>query len=311
MELKQLSFFKRTAELEHMSRAAEELLVSQPYLSKTISDLEGELGAPLFDHKGRNIVLNYCGKAFYAHVVNIFNELEDAKKEVQNISLSQQSTIRVATNIGQFMPSLLGIVTSGEEGISIHQRSAPWRDIIHMLRNAEVDFVLCSPPLEEDVEFETLPLRYERAAVIYPEGHWLEGCAEIDMSALGEETFISVAKGYGAREPFDAAFAVCGVPAKMVIETTDTTSVFEYVKRGLGIAAVPLTTVLRDPCFQKRYTLLTHNIGGEIALSWRRRQFMGAAGRRFIQCTTTYFDSLETENAELIRALAADGENDV
>ena len=67
MELKQLSFFKRTAELEHMSRAAEELLVSQPYLSKTISDLEGELGAPLFDHKGRNIVLNYCGKAFYAH----------------------------------------------------------------------------------------------------------------------------------------------------------------------------------------------------------------------------------------------------
>ena len=82
-------------------------------------------------------------------------------------------------------------------------------------------------------------------------------------------------------------------------------------EESLGIAAVPLTTVLRDPCFQKRYTLLTHNIGGEIALSWRRRQFMGAAGRRFIQCTTAYFDSLETENAELIRALAADGENDV
>lgn len=304
MDLKQLVFFKRTAELEHMSKAAEELMISQPYLSKTISDLEAELGVPLFDHKGRNIVLNYCGRAFYAHVVDILNELEDAKKEVQNISLSQQSTIRVATNIGQYMPGLLSIVTSGEEGISIHQLSAPRRDIIHMLRNAEVDFALCSPPLEEDVEFETLSMRYEKAVVIYPEGHWLENCREVEMSALGDETFISVAKGYGAREAFDTAFAVCGVPAKMAIETTDTTSVFEYVKRGLGIAAVPLTTVLRNETFQKRYTLLAHNIGGEIALSWRQRQFMGTAGQRFIQSAVAYFDSLEAENNELIQRLS-------
>ena len=300
MDLKQLTFFKRTAELEHMSKAAEELMVSQPYLSKTISDLEGELGVPLFDHRGRNIVLNYCGKAFYAHVVNIFNELEDAKKEVQNISLSQQSTIRVATNISQYMPGLLDLVTSGEEGISIHQLSAPRRDIIRMLRSAEVDFALCSPPLEEDVEFETLPMRYEKAVVIYPEGHWLEGCREVEMSALSDETFVSVAKGYGAREAFDAAFAVCGVPAKMAIETTDTPSVFEYVKRGLGIAAVPLTTVLRDETFRHRFTPLAHNIGGEIALSWRQRQFMGAAGQSFIQSSVAYFDGLEAENNELL-----------
>lgn len=304
MDLKQLIFFKRTAELEHMSRAAEDLMVSQPYLSKTISDLEAELGAPLFDHKGRNIAINYCGRAFYTHVVNILNELEDAKKEVQNISLSQQSTIRLATNVGQYMPGLLSLVTSGEKGVSINQLSAPRRDIIHMLRNAEVDFALCSPPLEEDVEFETIPLRYEKAVVIYPEGHWLEGCAEIPIEALLDETFISVAKGYGAREAFDSALSSCGSAAKMAIETTDTSSVFEYVKRGLGIAAVPLTTVLRNPAFQTRYTPLANNIGGEIALSWRRRQFMGNAGQSFIQSSATYFDSLEDKNNEIISRLS-------
>ena len=56
--------------------------------------------------------------------------------------------------------------------------------------------------------------------------------------------------------------------------------------------------------FQKRYTLLAHNIGGEIALSWRQRQFMGTAGQRFIQSAVAYFDSLEEENNELIQRLS-------
>lgn len=304
MEIKQLIFFKRTAELEHMTKAANELMVSQPYLSKTISDLEAELGVPLFDHKGRNIVVNCCGKAFYTHVVSILNEIEDAVKEVQNISFAQQSTIRVATNIGQYMPGLLEIVTSGKQGISIHQLSVPRHDIIHMLRNAEVDFALCSPPLEEDMKFETLPMRYEKAVIIYPKGHWLEDYEEIPMDRLTGETFISVAKGYGAREAFDVVFSAFGAPAKMAIETTDTPSVLEYVKRGLGIAAVPLSTVLRDPTFQKRYTVIAHNVGGQIALSWRRRQLMGTVGQLFIQSSIAYFDNLEAENNEIIRSLS-------
>lgn len=55
MELLQLQYFRKVAELEHMTRAAEELRIAQPALSKTISRLEEDLGVPLFDRNGRQI----------------------------------------------------------------------------------------------------------------------------------------------------------------------------------------------------------------------------------------------------------------
>ncbi len=55
MELQQLEYFKKAAELEHITKAANELMLAQPALSKTIKTLEEELGAPLFDREKKRI----------------------------------------------------------------------------------------------------------------------------------------------------------------------------------------------------------------------------------------------------------------
>lgn len=58
MDLQQLKYFQTVARLEHMTRAADVLNISQPALSKAISQLEHEVGAPLFERVGRAIRLN-------------------------------------------------------------------------------------------------------------------------------------------------------------------------------------------------------------------------------------------------------------
>src|SRR5262249_19356145 len=55
MDLLQLHYFRTVARLEHVTRAAEELGVAQPALSKTMARLEAELGMPLFDRRGRRV----------------------------------------------------------------------------------------------------------------------------------------------------------------------------------------------------------------------------------------------------------------
>ena len=64
MDLLQLNYFRTVAHLEHMTHAADELVIAQPALSQTIARLENELGVPLFDRLGRRIRLNLFGKAF-------------------------------------------------------------------------------------------------------------------------------------------------------------------------------------------------------------------------------------------------------
>lgn len=62
MELQHLMYFKKTAELEHITQASMELRIAQPALSKTIKSIEDEIGVPLFERVNKRIHLNENGK---------------------------------------------------------------------------------------------------------------------------------------------------------------------------------------------------------------------------------------------------------
>ena len=70
MNLNQLYYFKTLAELEHYTKAAEKLNISQPTLSHSISSMEKELGANLFEKQGRNVVLTKYGRIYMFYVEN-------------------------------------------------------------------------------------------------------------------------------------------------------------------------------------------------------------------------------------------------
>jgi len=293
MDAKHLIFFKRTAELENMTKAADELLVSQPFLSRVIAELEKELDTELFDRVGRGIKLNSYGKVFYKRVNNIFNEIKDAKKELADIKNSQQTLLTVVTNVSLYMPGLLQTLTQSNLGLLVRQLSAKRHKILKMLQNGEADFAICYPPMEDNNEFISIPLYYELGVIIYPEGHWLSDYPEINFSKIKEETFISVVQGYGTREGLDQFFQQLGLPTKISLETSDTSSVFRYVTNGLGIALVPLSQALRDPVYRDRFTRISDSENGIVALTWRRNMYLSEANRLFIDKAKEFFAGLK------------------
>ena len=68
MNLYHLRYFVTLAHLEHYTKAAEILAITQPSLSHAIASLEKELGVKLFEKEGRNVVLTKCGQAFLTDV---------------------------------------------------------------------------------------------------------------------------------------------------------------------------------------------------------------------------------------------------
>ena len=85
MELLQLQYFLQLANLQHVTKTARQLHVSQPSLSATIKKLEAELGAPLFIRKGRNIVLSPYGEAFKQYAEEAFLSLENGRQAVARL----------------------------------------------------------------------------------------------------------------------------------------------------------------------------------------------------------------------------------
>ena len=82
MDLKQVTYFVRVAELGSFSRASETLLVSQPFVSKQIRLLEEEFGSQLFQRNGRGVMLTEKGKVFLIRARNILDEIQGARNEL-------------------------------------------------------------------------------------------------------------------------------------------------------------------------------------------------------------------------------------
>lgn len=83
MNLYHLRYFVTLAKLEHYTKAAELLAITQPSLSHAISSLEKELGVKLFEKEGRNIVLTKCGQAFLEDVTKSLDILDSSINKLQ------------------------------------------------------------------------------------------------------------------------------------------------------------------------------------------------------------------------------------
>src|SRR5271155_3851844 len=78
----QIRYFAAAARHEHLGRAADELDMSQPALSRSILKLEEELGVQLFDRAGRGVRLNSAGKILLRRIASAHAECEDAVREL-------------------------------------------------------------------------------------------------------------------------------------------------------------------------------------------------------------------------------------
>jgi LysR family transcriptional activator of glutamate synthase operon len=107
MTLIQLQYFQKLAGNEHLLKTADELHVSASTLSASLKNLEEELGAPLFNRIGRNIVLNDKGKVFLHYVESMMEDLDKAKEAMRSSETAPDSVIAISLNDAAFYYGLL------------------------------------------------------------------------------------------------------------------------------------------------------------------------------------------------------------
>jgi DNA-binding transcriptional LysR family regulator len=95
MELRHLRYFIAVAEEEHFGHAAERLHIEQSPVSRTIQDLERELGTRLFDRTTRNIRITWAGQVFLDGVRKVFAMLDQTTADAKAAALGYHGHLRV------------------------------------------------------------------------------------------------------------------------------------------------------------------------------------------------------------------------
>jgi LysR family transcriptional activator of glutamate synthase operon len=291
MDNKSLIYFKKVAEVEHITNAARALFVSPAQLSRTISDLEHEMGAPLFDRVGRNIKLNDNGKVFYNYALKILADYEEATSAIKDTATQRAFETSFGTNCPTYTPALLLQLSDKMTELHIREVSAPRSALVTQLFEGRLNFAIASPPINEaGVEFRLL--LKERAAVIYPPDHWLAHTSVTSLYRIKDEAFIGAPVGYGARDAMEHYYREEGIAPQFSLETANTFAIPQYVQNNLGIAVIPKSVAVQNDYSKGHYSDLDEQIIAPIGISWLKERQLSSTQRFFLNECLRYFSVL-------------------
>lgn len=241
MNLYQLRYFVALAHLEHYTKAAEKLSITQPSLSHAISALEAELGASLFEKHGRNVRLSKYGKLFLEYAEKSLELLDYGTNLTKALVSPMEGNVDLAftyTLGEQFIPDVISRFQSipRYKNITFTLNTGNSAEIISGLKDGRFDIGFCSK--EEDPEIEFFPLFEQKLVLIVPENHPLAAKERIRLDETAQYPYIFYSKSSGLRPIIDGMFNRAGVAPNIAYEMEEEFTIAGFVARNFGIAVV-------------------------------------------------------------------------
>ena len=198
MNLSQLKYFKKLAEVLHYTRAAQELFITRPTLSGAILSLEKELDAPLFERKGRMVMLTPYGEVFYEHVCLALRAIDDGIAAVSARSNASLGTVNLGTTFttqDRYLPSLIKDFESAFDDRVIVKVSQGFTNYLtEQLRRGTLDVAFCGKrPNETEIEY--FPVKHCELALYVRDDHPLAPAGSIDFATLNEVELYTYRRG--------------------------------------------------------------------------------------------------------------------
>jgi DNA-binding transcriptional LysR family regulator len=241
MNLNQLSYFKAVSETGSISRAAAELLITQPAVSKQIMALEDELGERLFDRIGKKVFLTRAGEMLYTHVNSILRSVEEAKTAVRDMSAecSGELVIGVSDHISiHRLPDVLKSYITAFPKVDLKLRCHRSETIFEMVGKNLVDLGVITLPKNAH-NMVTITIWKDPMSLVFVKGHPLGSIQTVRLRDAVKYGMILNEPGTETRRAIDAAFSHKRLTPNVTMEVAYIETIKGLVKTGLGISILP------------------------------------------------------------------------
>jgi DNA-binding transcriptional LysR family regulator len=239
MELHHLRYFEAVARHGHVSRAARELHIAQPSLSKQIQALEAELGVMLFDRVGRRVELTEAGGLLLPYARRVLREVADARSALQQWGSLEhgQVTIGAPPTVGaHVLPRALAAFHQRYPAIELRLLEMGAARLAALLEEGSIDLAVISVPFPGLASAE---LFSEDLVVAVAQDHPLAQQRAVRSAELAAEQFILFPEGYELRSRTLQFCRAAGFEPQVALDGGETDTVMRLVAAGLGVALAP------------------------------------------------------------------------
>jgi DNA-binding transcriptional LysR family regulator len=274
MELRHLRYFVAVAQRNGFREASRFLHVSQPAISKTLTQLEQELAVKLFARAGRTVRLTPQGEVFYEETLRTLKQSDHAAEAAQRAARGEIGTLTlgfcsIATY--SFLPSVVRQYKELLPGVRLlfREMNPPQQEAA--FSQGEIDIGITRPPFTKKLarDLNVKSIIREPLLVAIPDNHSFSG-KKVQIRNLSEEPFILFHRD-GAPTVFDAILGMCqenGFAPKVAYEADNMQTAFTLVAAGQGVAIVPMCTLNLRPEGVRFLRLQADRYRADLVLAW-------------------------------------------
>lgn len=298
MFLKNPEYFQLIVKEGSISRAAEKLFLSQPYLSQYLHRLEQTVGAVLLDRTHTPLMLTPAGEVFYSYLERreyldrqLFSDLRDLENQKRPVLHIGVSPWRGSA----LLPDVLPLFAREYPYVQIVLHEAPVPNLPALAESSATDFCIMHIPSDlTDLTYELVV--NERVLLVAHRAHpLLQGmnlaldgsCAFPDLRRLETERLILLPDDWRLTKLLHNLFAVYNMEPKNLLVTTNNSTAINLAAEGMGFAFLQESGIARTPYVERLafFTVGDPPLTCPMAVVYRKNGFLSPAARAFIDLT--------------------------
>ncbi len=294
MELQQLRYFKALAENGNLTKTADRLHITPPTLSNSITRLENELGAQLFDRVKGRLYLNEIGKTFLESSRTVLNVLDSSCNNVRNMSILGKKILSVSTAVSSFLLSeVFADYLEQHPDVKLVNKQSNVLNIDSDLTENHFAFVIT---LEGSMDDKLLNSRVlssvnKTFSVGMAKNHPLAKAKSLKLADLRNERFIFPPSDLALTKSFYAICRNAGFEPNVTAEC-NTFLLTRFVEDGLGITFVASAGFLNDKTMVKVPVSDINNfVQDRFTIYWSKSHQLSETESDFLEYITDYFNN--------------------
>jgi DNA-binding transcriptional LysR family regulator len=287
MELRHLRTIVAVAQHRSLTKAGEELFLTQSAISQQIRRLEKELGIEVFRRTSRSVELTAEGRVILGYAQRVLSEVDGMHSELEEITGLLAGQLRIGGVYPTGPYDLFGMLAefrAAHPGVAVHMTEDTQDGVLAALRADELDcaFTALDPDALGD-EFAATLLWEEEIVVALPPGHPLCARPRITLEELAAEDLIAYRDNSALRRRLERTMADLQLQPRNAFICTEMGAVRGLASKGLGIAVLPRSVAeLPGPPIELR-PIGPDRLTWPIALVWRAARRQSPAGKAFLQ----------------------------
>lgn len=298
MDIKKILYFVEVVKERSFSRAARNLFISQPMLSKAIRQLEDEFGAQLLNRDSKSLRITDVGKLFYDQSIKVLTDytalqhlLDDTKNLIQGeVSISIPSVILTI-----FFPPFFSTLGKEYPNIRINLYEAGSYAVFDNVFSGAVDIGVVMMPVPMQ-EIDAYPILSDQCVLITAPEHPLAQKPCVDISELSNENFIVFNDRFVLNDMIRQACNSRGFAPYISYQSSLDSFIFNMVSLNQGITIMPRP--LAEVASQNiHYMNISPQIPWNLALIVKKNRYLSHAALQVVQSILSYFETLPINQA--------------